>query len=91
MMMVIDHCIYIYEANDSITISSQSPHNPQIWKMIHNFGKTLYPPKKGLSDPQKSENESPKKKVLFRNNQGMYILQKNQVEFGQFWPQEPHF
>ena len=57
--------LHIYEANDSITISSQSPHNPQIWKMIHNFGKTLYPPKKGLSDPQKSENESPKKKCCF--------------------------
>ena len=57
--------LHIYEANDSITISSQSPHHPQIWKMIHNFGKTLYPSKKGLSDPQKSENVSPKKKSCF--------------------------
>ena len=81
---------YIYEANDSITISSQSPHNPQIWKMILNFGKTLYPPKKGLSDPQKSENESPKKSVVSKQLRYVHFA-KNQVQFGQFWPQEPHF
>ena len=82
--------LHIYEANDSITISSQSPHHPQIWKMIHNFGKTLYPPKKGLSDPPKSKIESPQKNLVLKQPRYVHFA-KNQVQFGQFRPQEPHF
>ena len=58
--------------------------------MIHNFGKTLYPPKKGLSDPQKSEIESPKKSLVSKQPRYVHFAKK-QVQFGQFWPQEPHF
>ena len=43
---------YIYEANNSFTISFQSLHNPQFFKMIHNFFLKLPPPCCGkLSHP----------------------------------------
>ena len=50
-------------------IIHKSGNNPQFWKnVIPSEKRSLWPPKKWKWEP--------KKKVLFRNNQGMYILQK---------------
>ena len=75
MMMVIDHCIYMKPM-----IPLQYPLSPPI---IHKSGKwstileKRYTLRKKVSlTPKKVKLRAPKK-VLFRNNQGMYILQKN--------------
>ena len=39
----------------------QFPLSPGIIPALHNFPKTSQPPKKGLFDPPKNENEAPKK------------------------------
>ena len=47
--------------------------------------------KKGLSNPKKSEYESPKKSVVSKQTRYVHFATKKKVQFGQFWPQEHHF
>ena len=85
MMMVIDHCIYMKPM-----IPLQYPLSPPI---IHKSGKRStilekrYTLRKKVSlTPKKVKLRAPKK-VLFRNNQGMYILQKNRSNLVNFTTQ----
>ena len=76
--------LHIYEANDYIKISSQSPiiHKSGKWSTILEKRHTL---RKKVSLTPKKVKMRAQKKVLFRNNQSMYILQKtrsNLVNFG---------
>ena len=64
MMMVIDHCIYMkpmipLQYPLSPPSSTNLENHPQFWKNV------IPSEKRSLSDPQKSENVSPKKKSCF--------------------------
>ena len=72
---------------------SSSPfqmHDPQFLKWSAISEKRHTPQKKASLTPQKSENEVPKKS-LSSNPPWHVHFAKNQVQFGIFWPLEPHF
>ena len=82
--------LHIYEANDYIKISSQSPiiHKSGKWSTILEKRYTLR--KKVSLTPKKVKMRAQKKSVV--SKQPSYVhFAKKQVQFGQFWPQEPHF
>ena len=82
--------LHIYEANDYIKISSQSPiiHKSGKWSTILEKRYTLR--KKVSLTPKKVKMRAPKKSVVSKQLRYVHFA-KNQVQFGQFWPQEPHF
>ena len=64
---------------------------PTIFEMDPQFLKNATPHEKKVSlTPQKSENEVPQKS-LSPNPLWHGHFAKNQVQFGIFWPLEPHF
>ena len=89
MMMVIDHCIYMKPM-----IPLQYPLSPPI---IHKSGKwstileKRYTLRKKVSlTPKKVKMWAQKKSLVSKQPRYVHFA-KNQVQFGQFWPQEPHF
>ena len=89
MMMVIDHCIYMKPM-----IPLQYPLSPPI---IHKSGKRStilekrYTLRKKVSlTPKKVKMWAQKKSLVSKQPRYVHFAKK-QVQFGQFWPREPHF
>ena len=89
MMMVIDHCIYMKPM-----IPLQYPLSPPI---IHKSGKwstileKRYTLRKKVSlTPKKVKMRAQKKSLVSKQPRYVHFA-KNQVQFGQFGPREPHF
>ena len=89
MMMVIDHCIYMKPI-----IPLQYPLSPPI---IHKSGKwstileKRYTLRKKVSlTPKKVKMRAQKKSLVSKQPRYVHFA-KNQVQFCQFWPREPHF
>ena len=77
-----------------LMIPLQIPPGPRIFRnfseAFRNFSETLHPTKKGLPDPPKKWKWG-HKKSLSSNPLWHVHFAKNQVQFGIFWPLEPHF
>ena len=75
-------------------IPSQIPPGPRIYRNLCEHtaisAKQNTPRKKVSLTPKKSENEGEKKSLSSKPPRHVHFA-KNQVQFGIFWPLEPHF
>ena len=72
----------LYDISNRNYNSSHNTKTPQLWKRLHNFRKTSQPKKRGIFDPQRSENLATKKSLSPNPSRHVTFCNKKR---GQIW------